>query len=136
MAADSSGSAELLCFNRHYLKKLLVIDQEYIVFAQFEVSSYQKLQTAQFEFLPASKASDSLDFLRIVPIYRLTKGISQSAFRKIMYSALKSAHVPESLPDYLIQKHKLPLQSSRSFSNPLPKKPFPPPPIHFSIQIL
>ncbi|MDH5682572.1 MAG: DEAD/DEAH box helicase, partial [Spirochaetota bacterium] len=113
VVTDGFLRASLVCFNREYLKDALIEDEEYIIFAKFQYK-YNELQSGSFEYVPKGQASDSLNFLRIVPVYPLTEGLTQSFMRKILFEALSSTTFEESLPHSVIDRHNL-MSKAQSF---------------------
>ncbi|MDH4128134.1 MAG: ATP-dependent DNA helicase RecG, partial [Spirochaetota bacterium] len=102
--SDGFMRASLICFNRDFLKTAMEEEKDYIVFGDFQYK-YGELQASKFEFTPKGSASDSLNFMRLVPIYSLTEGITQNFMRQVVYQALISTKFEESLPASLINKY-------------------------------
>ena len=128
---DGTAQAELLCFNRAFLEKVLVPGSIITVTGQFFVK-YGKLQSSSFEAtkmdLNGSKpgshqgeparttAPVHLDLTKItpadtgiLPVYPLTEGLSQKTLHKAISQALKQyAHgIENEIPENLIEKHQL-----------------------------
>ncbi len=106
IVSDGANRASLACFNRDYLKDKLEEGKDYIIFGEFQYK-YNEIQSSRFEYIEKGAAIDSLNFLRIVPIYSLTEGIRQNFLREIIFETLESSRFEESLPASLIHKHKL-----------------------------
>ncbi len=106
IVSDGNIRASLICFNRDFLKSSLEEGKEYIIFGDFEYK-YNELQSTRFEFVPTDIACNSLNFLRIVPVYPLTEGLTQNKLRQFIYEALMNTRFDESLPTSLIKKRKL-----------------------------
>ncbi len=104
--SDGFMRASLICFNRDFLKDILKENDKYIIFGDFQYK-YGELQASSFEFVPKGLASDSLNFLRIVPIYSLTDGITQKFLREIIHDTLNLTKFEESLPLPIIKKRGL-----------------------------
>ncbi len=106
--SDATGQVKAVWFGNPWvlrnLKKgarLLLIGRlgEYRNRAQFQVETYEQL-----------RAEDSMDAGELVPIYPLTKGVTQSGMRRLISPAAERALplVQEFLPDDIIRTAKLP----------------------------
>ena len=111
---DSSATAELICFNRQFLEKVLTPGSIITVTGQFYVK-YNSLQSSSFEAVKMNVDSNSdLSVLtpldnRIVPVYSLTEGLTQKALQKAISQAISqySHGIENEIPDDLIEKHGL-----------------------------
>ena len=111
---DSSATAELICFNRQFLEKVLTPGSIITVTGQFYVK-YNSLQSSSFEAVKMNVNSNSdLSVLtpldnRIVPVYSLTEGLTQKALQKAISQAISqySHGIENEIPDDLIEKHGL-----------------------------
>lgn len=83
---DGSGALELVWYNQPYVKNNFKLGEEYIVNGKV---SYKYGQV--YVENPTMDKSDVLNLNagRIVPIYKLTDGLSQKILRNIIYSLLK-----------------------------------------------
>ncbi len=75
LVTDDTGSMEVLFFNAGYLKNIFKQGNKYIFFGKVS-RNFGKLQMVHPEFEKASEASSG-----ILPVYPLTKGISQREMR-------------------------------------------------------
>ncbi len=103
---DGKVNAALICFNRYYLKNSLKPGKEYVLIGKFEFK-YNSFQCSNFEIeLPGE---NTFNYSRIVPVYSLTKGITQKILRKLVFQCLEKCldQSKESLPDYIIKKRNL-----------------------------
>lgn len=111
---DSSATAELICFNRQFLEKVLTPGSIITVTGQFYVK-YNSLQSSSFEAVKMNVNSNSdISILtpldnRIVPVYSLTEGLTQKALQKAISQAISqySHGIENEIPDDLIEKHGL-----------------------------
>lgn len=102
--SDNTGFAELICFNRSFLEKVLVVGAIISVTGHFE-EKYGKVQSSAFEanvinlekINPAllSKKREDINLLeiplndsKIFPLYRLTEGVTQKIINKVMKAAI------------------------------------------------
>jgi ATP-dependent DNA helicase RecG len=104
--SDGSIKAELVCFNRDFLRDTLTIEREYIVCGKFNYK-FNAFQSSDFDILIPER--DIYNYNRIVPVYPLTAGLNQSFMRRIIYDALSKfvSKGKETLPEYIIEKRNL-----------------------------
>ncbi len=93
-AFDQSGAMELVYFNQPYVKNQLRQGQEYVFFGRVGGDLLRK-QLVNPEFDPADRQALTG---RILPIYRLTAGLSRNALSQAVRQALEST---ESMTDSL-----------------------------------
>ncbi|MDL2229392.1 ATP-dependent DNA helicase RecG [Treponema sp. OttesenSCG-928-L16] len=120
---DESARAVLVCFNRPFLEKQLVIGNRYRLWGRFYYK-YGEIQSSAFEFaqlsentgdrvnpvsVPAAGIGAKTGFGRILPVYPLSAGITQGMLRRLMQRALAQYAGPleNELPQYIIQKEGL-----------------------------
>jgi ATP-dependent DNA helicase RecG len=103
---DESGRAALLCFNRPWLEKQLVQGERYRLWGRFYYK-YGEIQSSAFE-IEALKGN-SADNGRILPVYPLSAGLSQTMLRRFTNSALEqyAAKLDDELPQHIIDRDKL-----------------------------
>ena len=110
LLSDGKGVVWCVWFNQVYLENILKVNDEIMVYGkvqrfkgrlQFNSPQYEKIE---------GKEENSLDWGRIVGVYRLTKGINQKNLRKIIFFALKNNSISwdDSLPFYIRQEKKFP----------------------------
>ena len=106
--SDRTGIIHATWFNQPYLKDNLLPGSEVVLYGKVE--RYDKLQIMQPEYeLVKEGSGDSINMGRIVPIYSLTKDISQKYIRTLTHAAV-SEHlksIPEIMPAYLIASEHL-----------------------------
>ena len=118
MARDKSGQiAELVCFNRTFLKDQFPIGSRVFVYGHFEVK-YNRLQSSTFEIDAAENAEKI-----ILPVYRLTEGLTQKKIRLLVSQALKKyAHgITDSLPQHVMETHNILPKKQTLFTMHQPK---------------
>lgn len=117
---DGTAAAELICFNRAFLEKVLQPGTIVSVTGQFFVK-YNHLQSSSFEvtkITPPQNAiqNGKINLLqiippdsRVVPIYPLTEGLTQKVLTKAIASAITQyAHgIEDELPLQIISKRGL-----------------------------
>ncbi len=124
---DETARAELVCFNRSFLEKTLFIGASVCINGSFSLR-YGNIQSSSFEAEPLSFETaknifekSSLDCLnneplseyfqkrKILAVYPLTAGLSQSALRKAVARAIKeyAKGISDELPEDVILRHKL-----------------------------
>jgi ATP-dependent DNA helicase RecG len=118
---DESGRAVLLCFNRPWLEKQLLVGSRFRLWGRFYYK-YGEIQSGSFELEPlgdaATAAADDTDaagsiaaggFDRILPIYPLRAGLTQAMMRRFIGRALDqySAQLEDELPAEISVRDKL-----------------------------
>lgn len=101
---DDSGSIEVSFWNQPWLAKSLLPGTEMVLFGKVRRGG---LSGPEYEIL---HEDDALHVGRIVPIYPLTKGVSNLALRRAMSVALERLGVapPEFLPAEILDRRGLP----------------------------
>ena len=103
-AFDESGSMELTFFNQPYVKDQLRQGQEYVFYGRMGGNLLRKQMTNP-EFEPAGKGAITG---RILPVYRLTGGLSRKALLGAMGQALDcTAQMGDRLTDEFRARHRL-----------------------------
>jgi ATP-dependent DNA helicase RecG len=87
IVSDESGEASLLCFGRAFLRRMLVPGARFYVWGSFHTRRGE-LQCSDFELEPWSEHPTG--FGRILPVYPLTEGLTQTALRKLMLRAINT----------------------------------------------
>jgi len=107
---DQTDTACLVCFGRDYLKNALVPGKTFFISGNFTYKFGEK-QSSNFELEAYDEESDR--FAKILPVYPLTAGLSQT----IMYKAVKNAltlyaeKISDELPQYIRKKYQFALKS-------------------------
>jgi ATP-dependent DNA helicase RecG len=105
VASDDSGSVRIVWFNQPYRAAALKSDQEYYISGEFALKS-QRLSIMN----PSAELVSSfpVNTARIVPIYRETKGLKSSQFRKCLSQVMGEIRtLPENLPSWIVDHYKL-----------------------------
>ncbi len=91
---DSTASAELICFNRPFMEKSFPVGSIIAVTGAFFVK-YNALQSSSFEAELLAQGGSLEDFANaaipgsgIVPLYKLTAGLTQKKLAKLVAAAL------------------------------------------------
>ncbi|MCL1828478.1 MAG: ATP-dependent DNA helicase RecG [Oscillospiraceae bacterium] len=105
-AADDTGTIDIIFFNRKYIKDQLKPGARYIFYGKVAGALSLKTMTNPV-FEPEDKQSDVTG--RIVPVYRLTSGISGRVFMNLMRRGLDmcGSGIPDILPDAVRAENKL-----------------------------
>ncbi len=85
--ADENARVYCVWFNQSYLENYFHIGDKVVVHGRVEVFN-NKIQIVNPEYEIITDADEELNMARIVPIYPLTKGITQRYLRKVMALAL------------------------------------------------
>jgi len=104
VASDETGSIKLIWFNQPYRKNQILPNVEYYVAGEFQ---YKK-QGYSITNPSLEKAGDiTVNTARIIPVYKLTKGLGLTQIRKAVQSGLDAIKIPETLPQWLIDQEGL-----------------------------
>jgi len=105
--SDGKNRGALICFNQHYLASIFQKEKMFVISAVF-VKKLGEWQATSFEYEPLEKGKTLLSAGRVVPVYPLTKGLTQKKLRKIIWDYLQILPtLEEVVPEYLIEKRKL-----------------------------
>lgn len=118
---DETGRAELICFNRPFLEKQLVVGKEFIISGQFSYR-YGSIQSTNFEIENVEQVRTSAEF-PFLPVYPLSAGLSQKTLRRLMYQALHiyGKNLEEELPEPVLKKYGLLSKSAALHAIHFPK---------------
>ena len=111
---DNTGKVFCVWFNQPYLEKNFKVGQEMVCFGKIDIYK-ARLQFVMPDFELITPEDRSLNMGRIVPIYPLTRGITQKYLRRIMEQCLNehSGILKDIIPPLIIQRHQLsPLSES------------------------
>ncbi|MDD4716453.1 MAG: ATP-dependent DNA helicase RecG, partial [Oscillospiraceae bacterium] len=93
---DESGTLDVVFFNRSYVRNALLPGRRYIFYGKIEGTSHRReMSNPIFERADAPRLLTG----RIVPIYRLTAGITSSMLSRAIREALNA--LKDSIPDCL-----------------------------------
>ncbi len=103
-ATDLTGSVKIIWFNQPYRSGSINPNDEYYISGEF-AKNYKYLAITN----PACEKVSNfpVNTARIVPVYRLTKGLGLAQFRKTVKNALKGYKIAETLPKWIIEQHQL-----------------------------
>jgi ATP-dependent DNA helicase RecG len=105
---DGSGRMTGVWFNQPYLENYFKAGTRMVLYGRVE--KYQtRLQMVSPEYEVITSDDENLNMGRIVPIYPLTRGITQRYLRKVIRSSLDHFHedLRDILPVWLRNKHRL-----------------------------
>jgi ATP-dependent DNA helicase RecG len=106
--SDKSGRINAVWFNQPWLDKIFKEGQEVVLYGRVDIFN-KRLQMVVPDFELISAEDRSLNMGRIVPIYPLTKGITQRYLRKLIDSCLAehAQELQDIIPQPIRQKHSL-----------------------------
>ncbi len=112
---DETGAMELIWFqNYQWIRSKLEVGKEYIVFGRIKITGlFKSMAHPEIELFHAESLHQ---VLRWEPVYPSNeklaqKGLETRAFRKILFNALSQmdpASIEDRLPQYILEKLKLP----------------------------
>ncbi len=104
LASDESGSVRLIWFNQPYRANSIKPGSEYFVSGEFASNHrYFAITNPACELVSKFPVNTA----RMVPIYRLTKGLGATQLRKAVKHALEMYKPLETLPNWLIKQEDL-----------------------------
>jgi ATP-dependent DNA helicase RecG len=116
---DHTARAVLVCFNRPFLEKQLIVGKYYRLWGRFSYK-YGDIQSTAFEIEALDRGArpedekgpgplQSPNFGRILPIYPLSAGLNQGLLRRLVRQALVEYAAPleDELPPGIIQRDGL-----------------------------
>jgi len=105
---DKSGRITCVWFNQPYLDKIFKIGQEVVLYGRVDIFK-KRLQMVVPDFELISSEDRSLNMGRIVPVYPLTRGITQRYLRKLTDTCLSlyASQLQDIIPQGVRQKRHL-----------------------------
>lgn len=114
-AVDDSGSVDITYFNQSYIRDQISKGESYVFYGKIELNGSRRTMAN-----PVHEKEGTVDGVtgRIVPVYRLTAGLSQRVMMQAVRQGLQvcGGRLPEILPDGIIQKYGL-CQASYAYEN-------------------
>lgn len=115
IVSDGSGIIRAKWFNQTYLQKIFKKNQKIVLYGtvKFDRMGFEiinpEYEILDREDIDNDKKTASIHVGRIVPIYRLTEGISQRQMRNIMYYIISSLkHIRDPVPEEIIRSYNFP----------------------------
>lgn len=119
--ADETGKLQAIWFNQPYRETQLKGGDEFFFSGEFEFN-YNKYQLTNPSAEVASEVPVQAD--RMVPVYRVVKGLKSLTVRKIMNELRPlMSLLPETLPEELIKREKLMARGDALLTMHFPKAP-------------
>lgn len=117
---DGSGILKAKWFNQPYMTKNFEIGKKVLLHGtvkrDFYYSLYPEMDNPEYEIVTDEDPSIHMD--RIVPIYRVTSGLSVRQMRSIMFNLLNSnqLNITDPIPETILKKYNIP-SLSETLSN-------------------
>ncbi len=110
VVSDGTGFLKAKWFNQSYLKKILKPKTEIKLFGKIQLDfrgNAFEILNPEFEIIDQNTFEEKIE---ILPVYRLTEGLSQKQIRNIIKSALEysKVYLEDYIPEQVIKKLKLP----------------------------
>ncbi len=89
---DSTGSIKITFYNQDYVKRVINVGGDYLFYGRISADGFsggKQLQLLNPAFTDASDALKVANFERLLPIYPLTKGLTQSVIRDAVTAAIR-----------------------------------------------
>jgi len=87
---DGSGTVECVWFNQPYLQRVMSRGREILVSGGVELFQRMQFKNPEYEVLTPGDRARPVTAGRIIPVYRLTAGISQKVMRQLIARALEA----------------------------------------------
>lgn len=101
---DKTGNLMLTFFNQSFLKDILRVNKEFL-FNGTIVLGYDGVKMEQPTYAPLSKREE---FVAVLPVYNLTKGITNNLLRNLVKTALNIIkEIKDPMPEYVREKYGL-----------------------------
>lgn len=116
IVSDGSGIIRAKWFNQTYLERVFKNGQQVVIYGhvKYHLTGFE-MHNPEYEILDSDdlnfdKKSLGIHTGRIVPIYRLTEGLSQRQMRSIMYNIVNNylEYISDPIPEEIIKAHDLP----------------------------
>ncbi|MCL4456235.1 MAG: ATP-dependent DNA helicase RecG [Nitrospirae bacterium] len=138
---DGSGALKAKWFNQIYLKRVFKTGQQVVLYGTVKINYWGsgfEIMNPEYEILDEENNTQTTDAGeqktelgihtgRIVPVYRLTEGLSQKNLRSIMYAVVGNSipAISDSIPQEIIEEYGLPdiRESLRNVHFPPPASP-------------
>ncbi len=104
--ADETGEIKVSWFNQPYMSKSISVDKEYILFGKF----IRKGNVIEISNPVIEKAENLGKFTgKIVPVYSLVNGVSQTVFSNAILQSLKVSNklLPDAIPELIRNKYNI-----------------------------
>ena len=119
IVTDGTGVLKGKWFNQAFLQRVFKTGQTVVLYGTVKRDFYGaglEIMNPEYEIIDDGKAEtsesggDHIHTGRIVPIYRLTEGLSQKQMRATMFAAITACGqtIAEFLPGDMLQRHQLP----------------------------
>ena len=101
---DPTGACELTWFNKNYLTRNIRINEEYLFYGKVDAPKFgtKTMTNPQIEKVKVDTKEEKL-----LPVYKLTKDMTQNIVRNIMQNALKTNYIRENMPEYILRENNL-----------------------------
>lgn len=104
LAEDRSGRMEIIFFKGAFLERSFTVGEEYCFFGKVKAEENSRPVMFHPSFTPADEDGET----GILPVYSLTKGVTQKELRRLSKMALALLpSLKETLPESIIKKVKL-----------------------------
>ncbi len=102
---DETGICTAIWFNQPYLKNIFNLGEKYKFYGKIS-NKYGRIEIISPVF---DKINEAKNTGKIIPIYPLTKKLSQNILRNIIENGINEVYtkLEETLPDYILQKYNL-----------------------------
>ena len=110
---DGSGYLKVKWFNQRFMQKHVGLGRAMVVYGRVKENSRDmppmEMENPEYEFL-SDDADSQIHTNRVVPVYRMTEGMSQKQFRKLMFTVVQehAAILEDPIPPHITARNDLP----------------------------
>ena len=110
---DGDGYLKIKWFNQPFMQKQVSLGRTMVVYGKVKENTYDmpplEMENPEYELF-SDDADSQIHTNRVVPVYRITEGMSQKQFRKVMFTLVKehAAAMEDPIPRHIIERNDLP----------------------------
>jgi len=110
---DDGSYLKVKWFNQPFMQKHVALCRSMVVYGRVKENNRGmpplEMENPEYEFL-SDDADSQIHTNRVVPVYRITEGISQKQFRKVMFTLVQehATAVEDPVPHHIIARNDLP----------------------------
>ncbi len=106
---DPTGKVQAVWYNMPFLKKVFSAGRTVLLYGRVELYNRLQITHPVYEILKDEDEKRSLEVGRIVPVYSLTRALSQRYMRRVVYNAVHAylGQTRDTLPTYMRARKKL-----------------------------
>ena len=110
---DGGSYLKVKWFNQPFMRNHVSLGRNMVVYGRVKENTYDmpplEMENPEYELF-SDDADSQIHTNRVVPVYRITEGISQKQFRKLMFTLVKehAAAMEDPIPLHITERNHLP----------------------------